>query len=214
MTATFSHTAREIAGKYVPEPAVRRALDAVGARADQPIDALDGERRIALVSQFVRALHGVGVHESTRIEHELGRAVGADPTGRRPVVIKDAISLITVRNHVHQLATAIGLSWAAGMALQSAVSEVARHVATNGGGRIETEATLDGRIHFDVTAARDLGPVSVDARAPLPSWLIGVSKLAQGLRSASESSGTRIQFWIMSTAGEHPQASGSGAMVA
>jgi len=194
MDTTFAHVAREIAGATVPAPIIKSALDALGMKADYLVAELDAERKLQLATQFVRGLHGVGVADAHRIAHDLFAALGARPTSRRPVVIKDAISLITVRNHVGQLVTALGMSWSAGMQVQSAVSDVARFVSGNGGGRIETEAVDGGRIHFEVWTNRPIGPVSIGAATP--TWLVGVAKLAEGFRSRPSGAGAHMQFWI------------------
>ncbi|MFT3766953.1 MAG: hypothetical protein QM820_15755 [Minicystis sp.] len=200
MTTTFSQVARDVAGKYLALATIKSALDHVGARVDHPLAELDVDRRLQLTSQFVRALRDVGVTEANRIEQALFEALGAAPTKRRSLPIKDAISLITVRNHVHQLATALGIPWSEGMQVQSALSDVARHVSTaGGGGRLELEASPDGRIHVEVWSHRPLDPVSIEPGAT-PTWLIGVAKLSRGLRAASApDGGTHLELWIART---------------
>lgn len=191
---TFSQVAREIAGKHVPLPVIKAALDGLGAKAEHLVEELDAERKLLLANQFVRTLRNVGVADAHRIEHEMYAALGVAPTSRRSVVIKDAISLITVRNHVHQLVTALGMSWSAGMQVQSAISDVARFVSANGGGKIETEAGADGRIRFELWTNRSLGPVSIGVATP--PWLVGIAKLAEGFQSRPAAGGTHLQFWI------------------
>lgn len=195
MGTTFAQVAREVAGRHAPTSPIDSALEALGAKADHLVDELDVERKLQLATQFVRGLRTVGVADAQRIEHELFAALGATPTARRSVVIKDAISLITVRNHVGQLATALGMAWSAGMQVQSAVSDVARFVSTTGGGKIETEAMDGGRIHFEVWTNRAIGPVSMGAATP--PWLIGVAKLAEGFRSRPAGAGAHLEFWIV-----------------
>lgn len=197
MATTFSQVARDVAGRYLPAAIIKGALDPLGAKADQAVDTLDVERRRQLATQFVRALRNVGVAESTRVEHELFTALGAAPTQRRSVPIKDAISLIAIRNHVQQLATAIGMPWSEGMQVQSAISDVARFLSQNGGGRIETEATPGGGVHVDVWTNRGLAPIAL---ATPPPWLIGVVSLARGFRELpGEGGGSRFEFWINMT---------------
>lgn len=198
MVTTFSQVARDVAGKYLAAATIKNALDPLGAKAEQATDTLDVERRRQLATQFVRALRNVGVADSTRIEHELFTALGAAPTQRRSIPIKDAISLIAIRNHVQQLATAVGMPWGEGMQVQSAISDVARFLSQNGGGRIETEATAEGRIHVEVVMNRGLAPIVL---ATPPMWLIGVVSIARGFHElpAGEGAGARFEFWINMT---------------
>lgn len=199
MVTTFSEVARRIAGGYLSPSSLKSALEPLGARAEHPLLDLDTERKLQLTSQFVRGLRVLGVADAHRLEHELYESLGVAPTSRRAVVIKDAISLIAVRNHVSQLAVAMGMSWSASMAVQSAVSDVARFVSTNGGGRVETEAPGDGRIHFEVWTNRPLPPFTFGGLTT-PPWLVGVIKLAEGFRSRPEASGTHLDFWIAAPA--------------
>lgn len=105
----FAQVVSSVAEKYVSASVAQAALKVLGAKAEQPIDTFDTERRILLATQFVRALRNVGVAEANRLEHALYEALDAAPTSRRAVVIKDAISLIAVRNHVAQVTTALGV---------------------------------------------------------------------------------------------------------
>lgn len=194
MITTFAHAAREIASKHVTAATIKGALDTLGAKAEHGIDELDTERKLALANHFVRALRNVGVVDAHRIEHELLAALGAAPTSRRAVMIKDAISLITVRNHVGQLVTALGVPWSVGMQVQSAVSDIARYVSANGGGKIETEALGDGRILCEVWTNRLVATPAPGA--PTPQWLVAVSKLADGLRARPAGAGTHLTFSI------------------
>jgi hypothetical protein len=197
MSMKFSEVAATVGARRAPQNSVRRALDALGSKADLPLDGLDTERKLQLVGLFVRALRNVGVAEAAQIQHDLYASLGAAPTARRPVAIKDAISLVTVRNHVQQLTAALGVPWALGMQMQSAISDVARFVSAHGGGRIETEAA-EAHIHFVVTVTRKLGPIGL-AGAHVPPWLIGVSQLASNLEVADEGEGTALTFDISVT---------------
>jgi hypothetical protein len=202
MARTFSQVAREVGGKYLTLPAIKAALEPLGAKAELIVEDCDVERRLQLTTQFVRALRNVSVAEAHRLEHELFEALDAAPTSRRSVAIRDAISLITVRNHIHQLVTALGMPWSDGMGVQSAVSELARFIAGTGGGRIDTEATRDGSIQFEVWTHRPLGPISV-AGVATPPWLVGVAKLARDFRTRPAhdgvAGGTHLAFQIQST---------------
>jgi len=194
---TFSQVVRDIAGRWLPLPTIKHGLEALGLKAEQPLGDTSVERKLQMIAQFVRGLRNVGVAEAAQIEHHLYLALGAAPTERREVVVKDAISLIAVRNHVQQLATALGVPWAESMQVQSAVSDVARFVASSGGGRIETEALGDGRVHLSVWTNRPLGPLSIEHPPP---WLVGMAALTRALRARPshepEAGGTHLELWI------------------
>lgn len=194
MGTRFSEIAADVSRRSAPQEAVARALSLMGARADLLVDDLDADHRIRLVGQFVRGLRNIGVHEAARIERDLYEAVGAGPTSRRPVVVKDAISLVAVRNHVQQLTTALGVPWATGMQIQSAISDVARFVAANGGGQIDMEADADGLMRFAVRMDTYLPMVSLGAATP--PWLVGVAELTDDFRMRHDAHATHIQIKI------------------
>lgn len=191
----FKQLVRDVAGKHLDAATIQRALEALGPRAEQRVEQLDADRKIQLTGQFVRALRNVGVADSVRVEHDLVDALGAAPTSKRVVIIKDAISLIAIRNHVAQLCTAVGMPWSLGMQVQSAVSDVARFLSAHGGGQIETEAKAGDRITFEIRTNRGLGAVSLEAGST-PTWLVGVTGLSDGLDARADGAGTQIDFWI------------------
>jgi hypothetical protein len=191
---TFAQLARSVAQKHVPGSAVESALAALGGKAEWNLSSLDAERKGSLVSHFVRGLRNIGVHAASRIERAMLEAAGCCGAGRRVLVLKDAISLIAVRNQVHQLATAVGLAWSESMRVQSAVSDIARFVVERGGGRIEIEETLDG-LSFVVLTALDIGPV-LHPGTPAPTWLSGTLNIARDFRSSRSGGGTALEFWL------------------
>lgn len=195
MAETFSQVARESAARYANQQSITSALEALGAKAELPLDELDVGRRLALTGQFVRGLRNVGVADAARLEHALLEALDAAPTGRREFVIKDAISLVTVRNHIQQLTTALGIPWSESMQVQSAISDVVRFLSQQGGGRIETLAYADS-IHFEVWSNRGLGHVSVEFPAQTPPWLVAVASLARDFRARRAHEGTHLDFSI------------------
>jgi hypothetical protein len=194
---TFSEVVRDVAGRWLPLPIIKQSLEVLGQKAEQPLAEIPHERKLQLVAQFVRGLRNIGVAQAAQIQHLLYVALGAAPTERREVIVKDAISLIAVRNHVQQLGAALGVPWSESMQVQSAISDVARFVATAGGGRIETEALNDGRVHFSVWTNTALGPISI---ASPPPWLVGAAALTAAFRvrpwHGPEGSGTHIELWI------------------
>jgi hypothetical protein len=124
---------------------LRSALTALGPKAAESPQAMDAERRAALVSLFVRNLRGLPVAEAALLEHELLSVVGAMPSPRKSVGIRDALSLVALRNYIRYLTVAINLGWAPGMQIQSAISELARLVQEAGGGRIDFQTSLRDR---------------------------------------------------------------------
>lgn len=195
MAETFSQVARESAARYATQEAITSALEVLGAKADLPLDELDVGRRLALTGQFVRGLRNIGVADATRLEHDLFEALDAAPTSRRGFVVKDAISLVTVRNHIQQLTTALGVPWSQGMQVQSAISDVVRFLSQHGGGRIETLAYEDS-IHVEVWSNQALGYVSLEFAAQTPTWLVAVASLARDFRARRAHEGTHLEFSI------------------
>lgn len=187
--STLAELVRTVAVNFVPETAVEAALGAIASKADTALSSLDTERRGMLINHFVRSIRNIGVHTASKLEHALLEASGCCPASRRIVALKDAISLIAVRNQTHAMATAIGLAWAESMRLQSAVSDVARFVIEHGGGRLEMEETLSGLL-ISVRATGDLGPIVT----PAPSWLISTTNLAKTFRSARSGGSTYLEF--------------------
>lgn len=195
---SFAQFVRPIGIKHAPASAIEAALVAIGRKAEVSLSELPAERKEALINHFVRSIRNIGVHTASQLEHELLLASGCCPIGRRVVALKDAISLIAIRNQVQQVATATGLGWKESMRLQSAVSEVARFVTDRGGGRIELEATIDG-IVVTVHATQDLGPIEAMG-GPSSSWLAGTMNLVKDFRS-SRASGA----WLLELCFFRPQ---------
>lgn len=189
---TFAQFARTVAVKHVPAATVEAALVALGSKAESVLGGLDAERKGTLINHFVRSIRNVGVHTVTRLEHALLEAAGCCPAGRRVVALKDAISLITIRNHIHLMATAIGLPWSESMRVQSAISDVARFVVDRGGGRIEMEEVHEG-LAVSVYSAYDLGPMPPPG-GPAPPWLAGTVNLAKTFRCVRSGNGSHLEF--------------------
>jgi hypothetical protein len=192
-SSTFAQLAHSVAVKFVSDAAVDGALSSIGGKANWIVADLPIEKRSALIQQFVRALRDTGVHTATRLEHALLHAAHCPAAGRRVISLKDAISLIAVRNQVHQLATGVGLSWNESMRLQSAISDLTRFIVEKGGGRVEIEDTSSA-LFFMIYANADLGPCT-PPEATTPPWLVGTVNLAQGFRCGRAISGTQFQFW-------------------
>jgi hypothetical protein len=186
---TLAELARAVAVNFIPATTVETTLAAIGSKADMNLSSLDAPSRGILINHFVRSIRNIGVHTASKLEHALLEAAGCCPAGRRIVALKDAISLIAVRNQTHAMATAIGLPWSESMRLQSAVSDVARFVVERGGGRLEMEETLAGLL-VSIRAGSDLGPIA----APHPPWLISTMNLAKSFRSARSGGNTYLEF--------------------
>jgi hypothetical protein len=195
LTSSFAQFARDIAGKHVPEVAIEAALSSLGGKAAGSLEGLNVERRGALINHFVRSIKNIGVHTASQLEHELLARAGCCPAGRRIAALKDAISIIAVRNHLHQMATSLGLSWKEAMRLQSAVSDVARFVVSRGGGRIELDSADNG-LFVTVYAGADLGPIPAtgSASAITPAWLAGTMNLVKGFRCSRTDHDAVLEF--------------------
>lgn len=191
---TFAQIARSRAVPFTHLPTIDAALALVGPHAEKPLETLDRERKLHMVARFVRAIPGLGVHASAVLEHELLDAIGVTQTGRYGVPLQSAISLISVRNHLHQIATTVGFSWSDGMLLQSAVADVARHVLEHGGGSLEMMATEDGRVSVSVHSNASLGAISASPNHATPAWLAGALSLAKRFRSDASGPGSHLEF--------------------
>lgn len=191
---TFAQIARSRAVPFTLLPTIDAALALIGVNADRPLATLDHERKLHMVTRFVRAIPGLGVHASAVLEHELLDAIGVTQAGRHSIPLQSAISLISVRNHLHQIATTVGFSWSDGMLLQSAVADVARHVLEHGGGTLEMMATEDGRVSVSVHSKASLGVISASPNHATPVWLAGALKLAKRFRADASGSGSHLEF--------------------
>jgi hypothetical protein len=172
---TLARAARTSGGMLVGTEIVEQALRLLGARADMPLEDESRETRALIASQFVRRLKGVSVEKLHDFERMLLVELRAAPAGVQDVLIRDAISVIKARNHLGQIAKALGLGWADGMRLESAVSDLVRYAAGNGGGLMQT--TVDGkcarielklRLHDsppDLTLLGALDPLSATVRS-------------------------------------------------
>ena len=194
MSQSFAHIARTRAAHYASAPGIETALSRLGAQAAQPVETVDRDRRVLLASRFVRVLEGLSVHDGAVLEHELLAAVGAGTPGRYMIAVQNAISLIAVRNHLHELLTTVGISWSEGMLVQSAVSDVARYIAEHGGGTIEMHVTTDRWIAVQAFAKRDLGAVPATSGPRTPAWMVGVSNLSKHVRVTRAVDGTQVEF--------------------
>jgi hypothetical protein len=191
-TTTFAQLAHDVAVKHVPAAAIDGALASLGGKGEWSVYSMDPDRRSALVSHFVRSLRNVGVHTASRVEAALLAAAGCRPLGCRVIVLKDAISLITVRNQIHQLITSLGAGWSGSMRYQSALSDIARFVIERGGGRIELE-DAPGHIVFLVHTAEDIGPISTTPGSA-PAWLAATLNLTKEVRFSRLGSGSVVEI--------------------
>jgi hypothetical protein len=190
--STFAEFARSVASRFVPEETVQTGLQALGGKAEWQLSSLDSERRSTMISHFVRSMRNLGVHTASRVEGAMLAEAGCRASGCRVLVIKDAISLIAVRNLVHQTITALGAGWNGSMRYQSALSDIARFIIERGGGRIELEESHGG-LHFAVYTAQDLGHVSTAAGAA-PAWLAATLSLSKDVRVGRSGSGSLIEI--------------------
>jgi len=97
-------------------------------------------------SSGVRARLTQGSQPRVLKEHELLNVVGAMPSPRKSLEIRDALSLAALRNYVRYLTIAINVGLAAGMQVKSAIPEPARLVQEAGGGRFEFQISLHDRL--------------------------------------------------------------------
>lgn len=185
--STFGDFARSIATQYVPEDTLTGAFSAMGGKAEWGFAGMDGERRRALIGHFVRSLRNVGVHTAHRIESELLTAAGCVSAGHRMLPLRDAISLIAVRNQIHQTITALGAGWNGSMRYQSALSDIARYVIEHGGGRMELEEGLNC-LRLCIHCLDDLGSIALSPGAA-PTWLAATLNLTKDVRITRSSGG-------------------------
>jgi hypothetical protein len=195
MSPDFAHIAHIRAARYASAANIDVALSRLGGLATQPLESLDHDRRVKTASRFVRVLDGLSVHDGAVLEHDLLTAIGAGTPGVHMLAMQNAISLITVRNHLHELLTTVGISWSDGMLAQSAVSDVARHIVDHGGGTIEMQVK-QGRVSVRVFAKQDLGAVPSTSGPRTPAWIVGVSNLSNHVGITRGGGGTQIEFMI------------------
>jgi hypothetical protein len=192
MAMTIARAARNAGARLIPSEILEGAIKSFPA-ADEPLDALPTERRAALVSQFARSLHGVGVAKTTDLVRLMLSAVDAMPRGAKVVALNDAISLIAARNLVTHLASHVGLAWAESMRLQAAVSDLARIVSTHGGGILE--ATADERRAAVVVRTRTT--LVNDAE---PAWLVALRELVGQVFVGGDRGASTVEFALVCAA--------------
>ncbi len=191
---TLLQLARQVAAKHIALPVIDAALASLGSRADTVLSDLSPERRSTLINHFVRLLRNTSIQIATRVEHAMLEAANCRSAEKRVISLKDAISLIAVRNLIHQMATALGIGWNDSMKLQSALSDISRFLIEKGGGRIEITDTGSALI-FLIDAIADLS-LHTPPSNPSPTWLASTQNLAQGLRfSTGSAGGTHFEFW-------------------
>lgn len=193
MGVNFSQAARRVASKYVDASSLDAAMEVLGARAEKDVDSLDSEGKASLISFLVRNLRELSVEEATELERKLLREMGAVPKPMKTIIVKDDISVITLRNYVRYLCVYLGMEWNRGMLLQSAVSDLARFALTRGSGTFEISAAREKvsfRVHIDGQVAIGGAWLST-SNEPL---LAGVRNLARGLRSTSGAQGSHLEF--------------------
>ncbi len=189
MSATLRKTVHEIVVPFVPTEAAEEALRAIGDRADLSLDAMSSEKKAFLISHFVRNLHAISVERATMYERLLLQELDAGPSATKLVVLKDAISVITARNHVHHVSTHLGMSWADSMKLQSAISEVVRYAVAHHGGVLQTTSAVD-HVEFVITVADGHGA---------KDWLAAVKAMVGAIDVHPEGAGARVEFRVRKT---------------
>lgn len=189
--ATFSQAAREIAGKFVKSGSVEYALSVLGSRAEKAIDAQDSEAKAGLISHFVRNLRDLSVQDSTELERQMLKELGALPSGGKTIVVRDDISVILLRNYVRYLSVLYGMEWSRGMMVQSALSDLARFALAKGKGTFEV-LPAEGVIMFRVRIEGELGGSESWLSGEQSPLLAGVRNVAHGLSGA----GSRIEFCL------------------
>lgn len=190
---TLAQLARGIAVRFVQPAVIDAALIALGTRADIVLSELTTERRSTLINHFVRLLRNTGIQTATRVEHAMLEAASCRTAEKRVISLKDAISLIAVRNLIHQMATAVGIGWNDSMKLQSALSDISRFIIEKGGGKVEIKDTGSALV-FLIDSLADLTAFS-PPQIPSPSWLASTLNLAQGFRTTLSGGGTHFEFW-------------------
>jgi hypothetical protein len=139
---TLARAARASGGMLVGSDIIEQGLRLLGERANMPLQDESRETRALIVSQFVKRLRGVSMQKIHDFERMLLVELHAAPDGIQDVIIRDAISVIKARNHIGQVAKALGLGWGDSMRLESAMSDLVRYAAANGGGLLQT--TVNG----------------------------------------------------------------------
>jgi hypothetical protein len=188
-----SRAIHEVASRHVSPKRADDALAAVGLRGDEPHAANSREERAQLVARYVRALREVGVEASAVLERELFTALDAVPQGECAFPIRDALSLVALRNHVRVACVCAGMDWARGMQLQSAVSEVAREVASWGVATLAI-AVRANAVQFAVGLPPGSAGRAANAVQDRASWVAGLLEQSQSYRILPHPSRPRLEF--------------------
>ncbi|MBI2394424.1 MAG: hypothetical protein HYV09_32940 [Deltaproteobacteria bacterium] len=118
---------------------MEEALAALGSRATEPLASVDATRRALIINQFMRRVRNLTVRESDAVERDMLTRADAFPQGERPWQVKDALSLVALRNGVRLFCVCMGVDWAESMRMQSAVAELGRALLELGGGTVRLE---------------------------------------------------------------------------
>lgn len=165
MAQTFLQVVTRVSGDPSLAPIVQDGLARLADSAQLDVDGLTREERARLVTRFVRSLRAIRVEQAATLERQLMQMLRANPEGTHVVAIENAISVLSVRNHVGALATALSLDWSAGMKLQAAIAELVRGIMSRGAGLFESRIE-PGRVHVRISCNRPLGPEAL-VLAPL-----------------------------------------------
>jgi hypothetical protein len=146
---------------------IEAALSSLGERQHVALTQLEATRRGAAIGQFVRNLRGLAVEESTALERRLLHAANAFPPAKQELALRDALSLIALRNTVRYLAVVLGFPWSEGMLVEAALSELGRTLQEAGGATLTIEVDLAA----SAFAVSVLTPgVTAFTRAQLEDW--------------------------------------------
>ncbi len=188
MQAQFETVIRRIAGRHATPERIDSALDSVRDRLSREIEQQDVGKAALLVNRFVRSLGG-NARECAELERALLRALGMRPAPRSTVVINDAISVISLSNHVRYLTVCLGIDWSDGMHFQGAVSDLANAAESSGGAEFTftvSHAELECTVFFPHP-----GP-GFDVEGALA----GIDRITLNVSTSLRGTGVEVRFGV------------------
>jgi hypothetical protein len=188
MQAQFETVIRRIAGRHTDSDKVDTALESVRDRLSREIEQQDVVKAALLVNRFVRSLGG-STRESAQLERALLRALGMRPAHRTTVPIDDAISVISLGNHVRYLTVCLGIDWSDGMHFQGAVSDLANAAESSGGAEFTftvSQSELECTVFFSHP-----GP-GFDVQ----SALAGIDRITLNVSTSLRGTGVEVKFSV------------------
>jgi hypothetical protein len=189
---SFAEVAQPVVARHATLD-LKAVFDVLGPDITSDLKALDVHRRAALVDQLVRNLRGMSVAHGPRLERELLRAIGAEPTGVFRWDLKTATALVNLRSGIKYLATWLGYEWADLSRLQAVLCGLARWVQGSGEGTLSATVEATG-VRFEFRLVIPGFEVKTVEVSP---FVTAIQDVAQGFAVRDDKGTAVVSFRLM-----------------